>query len=107
MKKEYAERLKRDREHMWKYVEKHKATKCTEYPLHPDEEMRMKNDWLMSKNVKDILDGKTDENEIEKILNEWFILFRKYTIHPMGKTVTMIDIPVHDATCKIITKISK
>lgn len=99
----YAERLKRDREHMWKYVEEYKA-RCAKYPLHLYEEMMMKNDWLVSKNVQDILDGETNENEIEKILNEWFILFRKYTIHPFGKTVTMIDIPVHDATCKIMIK---
>lgn len=106
MKKEYAERLKRDKEHVWKFVEEYKA-KRNEYPLHPDEEMRMKNDWLVSKNVEDILDGETNENEIEKILNEWSILFRKYIIHSMGKTVTMIDIPVHDATYKIMTRISK
>ena len=98
---EYAERLRKDQKHMWEYVERHKA-KHAEYPIHPNEEMAMKNDWLVSKNVKDILDGETNESEIEKILNEWSILFRKYTIHPMGKTVTMIDIPVHDATCKIM-----
>lgn len=99
----YAERLKKDQKHMWEYVEEYKA-RCT-YPVHPNEEIIMKNDWLVSKNVEDILDGRTNsENEIEKILNEWSILFKKYTISPFGKTVTMIDIPVHDATYKIMIK---
>jgi hypothetical protein len=44
---EYVERLKRDRAHMWQYVEEYK--KRIKYPLHPDAEMRMKNDWLVSK----------------------------------------------------------
>lgn len=101
----YAERLKHDREHMWKYVEEYKA-RCTRYPVHPETEMRMKNDWLVSKNVQDILEGYTDcEGNIIKRLNDWNILFRKYTISPRGVTVTMIDVPVHSATYKIMIKI--
>ena len=98
---EYAERLKRDRKHMWQYVEEYKQR--IKYPLHPDTEMRMKNDWLASKNVEDILDGQTDcEENIEKTLNDWSILFRKYTINPLGKNITMIDVPVHDGVHKIM-----
>ena len=103
MKDEYEERLKRDREHMWKFVEDYKA-RCTKYPVHPETEMRMKNDWLVPKNVEYILNGETNGDKIENILNEWFILFRKYTIHPLGKTMTMIDIPIHTGTYKIMIK---
>lgn len=99
-----AERLKKDQQQTWERVDKYKA-KHTTYPLHPDEEMSMRNDWLMSETVQDILDGHTDcEENIEKTLNDWSILFRKYTINPFGKNITMIDVPVSDGTHKIMIR---
>lgn len=104
MEVKYAERLKKDQRQTWDFVDNYKA-KHTTYPIHPDTEMSMRNAWLGSKNVEDILDGRT--NEAEKIFNEWSILFKKYTLHVRGKTVTMIDVPVHDATYKIMIPFNK
>ena len=100
----YANVLKQERERTWKYVEEYKA-RCTKFPLHPDSEMRMKNDWLTAKTVRDVLDNeKYCEKNIEIILNDHCILFRKYIIYPFGKRVTMIDIPTHTGTYKLAIK---
>lgn len=101
--KEYTERLKREQEKMWQYCEEYKNR--IEYPLHPDTEMRIKNSWLMGANVENILEGQKDcESNIEKVLNDYSILFRKNTIHPNGKTMIIFDIPTQDGTYKIVIK---
>ena len=103
MKAEYTERLKKDQQKTWEFVNNYKA-KHTEYPLHPDTEMSMRNAWLSAKNVEDILDGRTNYAEI---FNEWSIFCKEYTLHMRGKTITIIDVPVHDGTYKIIKEVTK
>jgi hypothetical protein len=106
MNEQLSELYKREREHMWEICDKYKSK--LEYPLHPDAELRMRNDWLNCYMVQVILDGHTDsESNIINALNEYSVLYRKYTLHPRGKTILMIDVPTANGTYKIALPINK
>lgn len=106
MNEQLSELYKRERKRMWEICDAYKLK--IKYPLHPDAELRMRNDWLNCQMVQNILDGHTNsESDIINALNDYSVLYRKYPINTQRKTILMIDVPTANGTYKIILPFNK